>query len=897
MRDRTSRFWCALAFGAASASIASADTSAGRWFAAGSGFPGTDGRVNVLAAIGNGAQRTLFAGGEFTFAGSARALRIARWTGDDWAPVGEGITGGFDGDVAVNAIVRFDVGGNPLLVVGGRFSFPVASGYASNLAAWDGTHWTAIGGTDGEVLALAAFDDGSGPALYAAGQFTFAGTAPARSVAKWDGAQWTPLAAGIDGRVKSLAVFDDGGGAALHAAGEFAFAGSGPASNVAKWDGSAWSKLGTGTNRRVSALAVHDDGTGAALYAAGAFTLAGSASAARVARWSGAAWSAVGAGLEGAVDGLRALDLGASGGPVLVAVGDTRAVGSSDASGVAVWNGSAWAALDPGAGRAFVGGTPVTCDVLDDHGTKKLAVGGLFTGVADVDASNAAVFDGTTWSSMGDGFPSAVTGLASFDDGSGPALYAGGAFRSAFGVRSPGVVRRRDDGSWSAVGGGTSEFGGPLLVFDDGSGSALYSTRTNSSSDRRVIRWNGTSWDDVGQPFNGSIRVLTVQDDGGGPALYAGGFFSSPGNRVARWNGSSWESISAGFVEPVYAMAAFDDGGGPALYFASSDRVFIGLVLLKWDGTQLTDTGTRFSLSVSSLLAFDDGTGSALYASGFSKVDLIPVRGVARWDGAQWIDVGIGFASGTIVNSLAVLDDGSGPRLYAAKGSGDGIYPWDHSVWRWEGAGWSPLLGGPRSGSAQALAIHVGRRGPELWAGGSFDSIDDRVSRSAGFWRDDLATAFRGTVNAGRGPLADVVFVNGSSGGPARSLTIGTGDPLTVSVSLPPAAAGPSPFALYAFRGGAGASTATFVPGLGFTCFPTPLSGGTPRLKATWNNTGFPVLGPASFPSSPAPSVPLSRASGSGRPVRFTLQGIIADPGSASRQPWSVTNAIEVEAR
>jgi len=833
MKKRVTAIVLRFALLVAAASPAAADTSAGRWLDEKLAFPGTDDRVRVLATVGQGENEALIMGGEFTFAGSARAMRIARFAGGDWAPLGEGFTDG-DGAGAVNAIVRFDDagGGGSRLVAGGSF-FYAGGGFASNVAAWNGTAWAPLagGGTDGEVFALAVFDDGTGSALYAAGDFRHAGTATARSVAKWDGARWTALGAGIDGRVTTLAVFDDGGGAALFAGGEFAFAGTGAASRVAKWDGATWTRLGTGANGTVHALSVHDDGAGTALYAAGAFTTAGSAPAAHVARWNGASWSAVGAGLDGLVLGLRSVDLG--GGALLVAVGGVRQIGPTEANGIALWNGSAWAPLDPGPGRAFAGGRPATCDVFDDHGRKKLAVGGLFTGVAGVDASNAAAFDGTAWSSMGSGIPSIVSGLASFDDGSGQALYVAGRFRSAFGVLSPGVVRRRNDGSWSAVGGGGGESGGPLLVFDDGSGPALYSIRWNSDSDIRVIRWNGASWADVGAPFGGSVRFLSVHDDGSGPALYAGGFFSSPGNRVARWNGTAWESLSEAFTRPVYAMAAFDDGGGPALFFVSSSAGLGPQVLLKWDGTQLTDTGTRFSLSAESLATFDDGTGAALYAAGqLDSVNGLSVRKVARWDGAQWIDAGGGLGSGVVsVEALSILDDGSGPRLYAAAEiSGD---PSAHGVSRWDGAGFRPVGDGPRQGAArraitQVLTVHVGRRGPELWAGGLFDTADGRVSRSLALWRDDLATAFRGTVNAGIGVQADVVFVNGSAGGADRRLTIGTSQALTVGVSAPPAAAGPSPFALYAFNGGAGASTATFVPGLGFTCFSTPLSGGTP---------------------------------------------------------------------
>ena len=56
-------------------------------------------------------------------------------------------------------------------------------------------------------------------------------------------------------------------------------------------------------------------------------------------------------------------------------------------------------------------------------------------------------------------------------------------------------------------------------------------------------------------------------------------------------------------------------------------------------------------------------------------------------------------------------------------------------------------------------------------------------------------------------------------------------------------------------------------------------------------------LGVPTRASTPAPSLIGSASRGAGRAILLTLQGVIADPGSAGSRPASVTNAITIEVR
>ena len=70
-----------------------------------------------------------------------------------------------------------------------------------------------------------------------------------------------------------------------------------------------------------------------------------------------------------------------------------------------------------------------------------------------VSAIRVAKWDGTVWSALGTGMNSLVNAFTVFDDGTGPALYAGGSFTAAGGVTVSGIAKW-DASAWSDVGGG-----------------------------------------------------------------------------------------------------------------------------------------------------------------------------------------------------------------------------------------------------------------------------------------------------------------------------------------------------------------------------------------------------------------------------------------------------------
>ena len=357
----------------------------------------------------------------------------------------------------------------------------------------------------------------------------------------------------------------------------------------------AWSALGRGVDGGAFALTTFDDGTGEKLYAGGAFDVAGGMLAFSVARWDGESWSSLGPGLRsGAVFSLAVFDDG--GGLALYAGGSFETSGGKEVRGIARWNGSSW----------------------DE-------VGGI----------------------AGGAFKPEVRALRVFDDGSGPALYAGGSFGSIGGEPDTSFIARWDGGSWSSVGGGVGSYVRALAVYDDGSGPALYASGVLKSAGgipvSHVAKWDGQEWSDVGGGLSKPANALRLFDDGRGPALYAGGSFTSAGgtsaNYIARWDGATWSEVGEGFDDTVVSLFVFDNGRGPALY-AGGSFAFAGDTsasgIARWDGHQWSALGSGMGgpteATVAAIVSFDDGEGPALYVGGeFRTAGGIPADRIARW--------------------------------------------------------------------------------------------------------------------------------------------------------------------------------------------------------------------------------------------------------------------------
>ncbi|GAB3870169.1 hypothetical protein GCM10028824_18450 [Hymenobacter segetis] len=247
------------------------------WSGLGTGITGPAFTGTTVAALAVAANGDVYAGGAFTQAGGVAANNVARWNGSSWSAMGTGMD---IPNIPVNASVStLAMAANGEVYAGGSFTH--AGGVPSNcIAKWNGTAWsplgtgvTALGSTPGTISSLVVVAGGD---VYVGGQFNAAGGMPASNVAKWNGTAWSNMGGGVSASsAASVAVAANGD---VYVGGRFTTAGGISANNIAKWDGTAWSPLGTGVRIDpalyfpVSALAI---GPAGKLYVGGGFITTG----------------------------------------------------------------------------------------------------------------------------------------------------------------------------------------------------------------------------------------------------------------------------------------------------------------------------------------------------------------------------------------------------------------------------------------------------------------------------------------------------------------------------------------------------------------------------------------------------------------------------------------------
>ncbi len=131
------------------------------------------------------------------------------------------------------------------------------------------------------------------------------------------------------------------------------------------------------------------------------------------------------------------------------------------------------------------------------------------------------------WAPTGTGVILPVYNLTVFDDGTGPALYVGGRLTTAGGVSTNGIAKW-DGASWSSLGSGIGGLGiqtnvRALTVFDEGTGPALY-----AGGDFTVA--GGVSANFIAMWYCGSTISLTTTQASPGSSVFVNNTNLTPGN-------------------------------------------------------------------------------------------------------------------------------------------------------------------------------------------------------------------------------------------------------------------------------------------------------------------------------------------------------------------------------
>ena len=277
-------------------------------------------------------------------------------------------------------------------------------------------------------------------------------------------------------------------------------------------------------------------------------------------------------------------------------------------------------------------------------------VGGLFSTIGGIRASNIARWDGTSWTPLGSGVDHVVLSIAVAANG----LYVGGWFATAGGI-TVNRIAKWDGSSWSALGSGISGGNIPSVNAIAVVGSDVYIggafTTAGGVNVYGIARWDGLNWNGLpnGAGWNGFVGIVQALAVSGSN-LYVGGSIERIGstlvNNIAEWNGSTWSSLGTGVDGTVLALAV------------TGNDLYIG--------------------------------GNFIHAGG------INVHCVARWNGTSWFSMGAGIAGGNypapIVSSLAIDPYGrvfcAGQFIYADRGrlTVNNVALWDPITSTWHAA-------------------------------------------------------------------------------------------------------------------------------------------------------------------------------------------------------------------
>ena len=231
----------------------------------------------------------IYIGGQFDYQptpDNTVSKNIIRWTGSEWEHLGVGVPD------TVFAIAVDDSSGNDVVYAGGHFTVQTSAGIANSIVVWDGNDWSPVGagvtfrGGKGFVNAIEIAPDGS---LYVGGKFDAVGGMSINGIAhvskdvstgEWI---WEPVGQ-TSGEVNALAFFEGklyvGTSGLVVDSGRFM-------DIVAVWDGASWSQMNPGGgNLQVSGGVIRSlCATEKSLFVGGQFTLIDGEPVGGIAEW------------------------------------------------------------------------------------------------------------------------------------------------------------------------------------------------------------------------------------------------------------------------------------------------------------------------------------------------------------------------------------------------------------------------------------------------------------------------------------------------------------------------------------------------------------------------------------------------------------------------------------
>jgi hypothetical protein len=291
----------------------------------------------------------------------------------------------------------------------------------------------------------------------------------------------------------------------------------------------------------------------------------------------------------------------------LIMGGLFTSVDSVAASNIAAWDGTSWAPLDGG-----VTGGPVRAFAAWQN---YLSVGGAFTNAGGSGADHFALWDGSSFYGIDPGRAQAVNALADFMD----LLFVGGDNGTGGGLATVTPV------GWLEL--ATDITVNAFTVYDDTLIIGGAFNDVDSESYNNIFGFTGSNALSLGSGTDGPVYALSVYKG----VLIAGGYFSSAGgvsvHNIAAWDGSEWAPLGGGVNGTIYSLTVFNNyliAGGS---FTTAGGVSANYIAA-WDGSSWKTLGSGMDGTVSTVTSYDN---KIIAGGDFNKAGGMNAPGIAAW--------------------------------------------------------------------------------------------------------------------------------------------------------------------------------------------------------------------------------------------------------------------------
>lgn len=331
-------------------------------------------------------------------------------------------------------------------------------------------------------------------------------------------------------------------------------------------------------------------------------------------------WQPVGAGFDSEVRSLFADTVD----NLLYCGGSFKSSGTLRVRGIAKWNGANWDSLKSGFddyNSSFP--NPVNSIVRFQN---KIYVGGGFSTAGGIQSKYLARWNGTDWDTLSCFSNRTLVYLRLLNN----ELLATSTFTSVCGQQC-GLMALYDGANWTGLDYGTDTTFGLIDSYEIYQGNIYVAG--NLLPIRDVFMWDGTQAVQLGAGIFGggsNMNALAVYQN----ELYlAGNFWQADGNvgdNIMKWDGTSWSQVGGGLNQHVWALKVY----GGYLYAVGSFN-YAGNIpascIARWDGTSWSALGPEIFDNGISCIEFYN---NELYVGGgFWHIDTLTVNRIAKYTG------------------------------------------------------------------------------------------------------------------------------------------------------------------------------------------------------------------------------------------------------------------------